>query len=125
MQRLIPSNIAIIGEELAIAWSDGHETYLPLAFLRQCCPCAGCGGEPDVMGRVVRPEVTHTDASFRLRRYVLMGGYAVNPTWEDGHNTGLYTFNYLRELERVLAEEKAETSSQAPPHQEGAGCSCH
>ncbi|HWL52813.1 MAG TPA: DUF971 domain-containing protein [Chthoniobacteraceae bacterium] len=100
--RLEPLQIQIIGQELAIAWSDGTETYLPLEFLRRHCPCAGCGGEPDVMGQIDAPEVTHTEASFRMRRYVLMGGYAFMPTWEDGHNTGLYTFHYLKRLQTAL-----------------------
>ena len=50
--KLSPSNIQIIGQELAIAWNDGEETYLPLEKLRRACPCATCSGEPDAMGRV-------------------------------------------------------------------------
>lgn len=97
--RLSPLNIQIVGEELAIAWNDNTESYLPLRFLREHCPCAGCGGEPDVMGNIEKPEVTHTDSSFRLRRYQVIGGYAFQPTWEDGHSTGLYTFPYLKRLD--------------------------
>ncbi len=100
--RLEPLQIQIIGDELAIAWSDQTETYLPLEFLRRHCPCAGCGGEPDVMGHIEAPEVTHTESSFRMRRYAMMGGYALAPTWEDGHNTGLYTFQYLKRLAAAL-----------------------
>jgi DUF971 family protein len=95
---LAPANIQIIGDELAIAWNDGAESYLPLGKLRRACPCAGCGGEPDVLGRVVRPEVTYTDASFKLRGWEMVGGYAWQPTWQDGHNSGLYTFDFLRRL---------------------------
>lgn len=97
--RLSPLNIQIVGEEIAIAWDDNTESYLPLDFLRRHCPCAGCGGEPDVMGNVEQPEVTHTASSFRLRSYQIIGGYALKPTWEDGHNTGLYTFPYLKRLD--------------------------
>lgn len=97
--RLTPLNIQIVGDELAIAWNDSTESYLPLQFLRVHCPCAACGGEPDVMGRVEKPEVTHTASSYRLRSYQIIGGYAWQPTWEDGHNTGLYTFSYLQRLD--------------------------
>lgn len=97
--RLAPSNIQTIGDELAIKWNDGSESYFPLEFLRRACPCAGCGGEPDVMGRVVRPDVSYSPASFRLKSYQLIGGYALQPMWEDGHGTGLYTFDYLRRLQ--------------------------
>ena len=38
---------SVIGNELAIAWSDGSETYLGLEALRKACPCASCQGEPD------------------------------------------------------------------------------
>ncbi len=96
--RISPTNIQTIGNEIAIKWNDGTESYLVLEFLRRACPCAGCGGEPDVMGNVQRPDVTYTDASFRLKSYQLIGGYAFQPAWEDGHCTGLYTFDYLRRL---------------------------
>ena len=97
--RLIPVNIQFIGDELALVWNDGSETYLPLEYMRKHCPCAACGGEPDVMGHVAKPEVSYKPSSFRIRNYTLVGGYALQPTWEDGHTTGLYTFQYLRRLE--------------------------
>jgi len=96
--RLAPTNLQIIGDELAIVWNDGLESYLKLEAVRRHCPCAGCGGEPDILGHVVKPKVTHTDASFRLRSHHLVGGYAWQPTWEDGHGTGLYSFDFLRKL---------------------------
>jgi len=96
--RLEPTSIQQIGDELAIAWNDGAETYLRLEALRRACPCAACGGEPDVLGNIERPEVTYTPSSFELRGYQIVGGYALQPTWGDGHGTGLYTFPYLRRL---------------------------
>ena len=102
--RLEPEMIQVIGHELAIRWNDTSETYLPIEFLRRCCPCAGCGGEPDVLGRVVRPELTYSSASFQLRGYQFVGGYAIQPTWEDGHDSGLFTYQYLKRLEQALLE---------------------
>lgn len=96
--RLFPQNIQQIGQELAIAWSDGTESFLSLEKLRRGCPCAVCGGEPDVLGNLIRPEVTYTPASFELRGYQMIGGYALQPNWGDGHGTGLYTFPYLKHL---------------------------
>jgi DUF971 family protein len=101
--RLVPTNIQAIGSELAIAWSDGEESYLGLETLRRACPCASCGGEPDVLGRVLRPEVTYTPGSFELTGFAVVGGYAVQPAWGDGHGTGLYTFPYLRRLAHEAA----------------------
>jgi DUF971 family protein len=57
-----------------------------------------CGGEPDVLGNISRPDVTYTPASFELVGWQLIGGYALQPRWADGHSTGLYSFQYLRRL---------------------------
>ncbi len=51
-----------------------------------------------MLGNVVRPQVTYTAGSFELRGWHLVGGYAVQPTWADGHGTGIYSYQYLRRL---------------------------
>lgn len=99
--RIEPKELHLIGQELAISWSDGEESFLPLEFLRRACPCAACGGEPDVLGQIVRPDVRYTAKSFELRRWDLVGGYAVQPVWGDGHATGIYSYPYLRRLAAV------------------------
>jgi DUF971 family protein len=96
--RLEPRNIQLIGSELGIQWSDDVESYLSLDRLRRACPCASCGGEPDVLGNLVRPNVSYTDRSFELRGWQLVGGYAIQPQWADGHNTGIFSYQYLRRL---------------------------
>jgi|SRR6516162_4848502 DUF971 family protein len=98
--RLEPANIQQIGDELAIAWNDGIESFLKLETLRRACPCAACGGEPDVLGSVSSRDrgINYTDKSFQLVSFDLVGGYAVQPRWADGHNTGIYSFTYLRRL---------------------------
>lgn len=95
---LAPANIQLIGSELAIRWNDGTESYLALELLRRACPCAACGGEPDVLGNISRPQVSYNEQSFVLRGWELVGGYAIQPRWEDGHNTGIYSYQYLRRL---------------------------
>jgi DUF971 family protein len=96
--RLEPTNMQQIGNELAIQWNDGTESYLDLQFLRRACPCAVCGGEPDVLGNIIRPDVSYSDNSFDLTGFDIVGGYAIQPRWADGHNTGIYSFQYLRRL---------------------------
>ncbi|MBK1834881.1 DUF971 domain-containing protein [Roseibacillus ishigakijimensis] len=91
-------NLALIGDELALAWSDGQESYFNLATLRKACPCANCQGEPDALGRVIRPTVTHGPRAYELVSWEIVGGYALQLRWGDGHATGLYTFSYLRSL---------------------------
>lgn len=100
--RLEPTNIQQIGDELAISWSDGRESFFKLDALRRACPCAGCGGEPDVLGNISRPHVTYTHESFQLVAFDLVGGYALQPRWADGHGTGIYSFTYLRRLGEAL-----------------------
>lgn len=96
--RLEPTNIQQIGDELAIAWNDGTESFFKLEMLRRACPCAACGGEPDVMGNVSPPRVNYTEKSSQLVGFDLVGGYALQPRWVDGHSSGIYSFTYLRRL---------------------------
>ena len=97
-----PVDIQPIGEELAIKWEDGSETFVPLEKLRRHCPCAGCKGEVDIMGQVYRgPEKQLSSAAFQLMRLVNVGSYAIQPIWGDGHATGIYTFDYLRKVAAV------------------------
>ena len=96
--RLEPRNVQQIGDELAIAWNDSTESFLRLETLRRACPCAACGGEPDVLGDVSRPQVMYTEKSFQLVGFDLVGGYALQPRWEDGHSSGIYSFTYVRRL---------------------------
>lgn len=91
-------NSAVVGNELALAWDDGEESYLPFESLRRACPCASCQGEPDAMGRVVRPDVKHEERSFTLTRFEIVGGYALQLFWADGHSSGIYGYDYLRKL---------------------------
>ena len=88
----------VIGNELAISFSDGEELYLSLPMLRRACPCANCQGEPDALGRVVKPVVEHGPRAFELVKIDTVGGYALQLGWADGHATGLYSFDYLRRL---------------------------
>lgn len=91
-------NAAVIGNELALVFSDGFEAYLPLPMLRRSCPCAACQGEPDAMGRVVRPRVEHGPKAFDLIRFEQVGGYAIQLFWADGHSSGIHTYDYLKRL---------------------------
>ena len=93
------TDIQQIGDDLAVKWDDGAESFIKLEKLRRACPCAGCKGEMDVMGNLYRgPEQQLTPRSFQLVRLAQVGGYAVQPQWADGHSTGLYSFDYLRSL---------------------------
>ena len=97
-----PLDIQQIGQELAIKWADGTESFIALEQLRRCCPCAGCQGETDIMGNVYKTQPTPLTAkAFELTRMVTVGGYAIQPVWGDGHNTGIFSFDYLRKVGQV------------------------
>ena len=94
-----PTDIQQIGNELALKWDDGTESFIALEKLRRACPCAGCKGEMDVMGNLYKgPEKPLRPESFQLKGLAHVGGYAIQPQWGDGHSTGLYSFDYLRGL---------------------------
>lgn len=96
---MAPTDMQIIGKELAIKWSDGGESFIALESLRRQCPCAGCQGERDIMGNLYKgPEKSLTPDSFRLTKIGQVGGYAVQPFWSDGHSSGIFSFDYLRRL---------------------------
>lgn len=94
-----PLDIQPIGEELAIKWDDGTESFISLQSLRRYCPCAGCKGETDVMGNVHKgPEIKLSPRSFEVLRIDTIGGYGLQPTWGDGHNSGIFPFAMLRKI---------------------------
>ena len=96
-----PINIEKIGVELAIKWEDDSESFIRLEALRKACPCASCKGEMDVMGKVYKgPARPYQENSFRLADFTHVGGYAIRFIWADGHNTGLYAFDYLQDVAR-------------------------
>jgi DUF971 family protein len=95
---LMLEHAAVIGNELALSFADGLEAYLPLPMLRRACPCAVCQGEPDALGRVVRPTVEHGPRAFELLKYETVGGYAIQLFWGDGHSSGIYSYAYLQKL---------------------------
>jgi len=74
-----------------IDWSDGHHSEYPFAYLRGWCPCASCQGHSGDR-RYVHAE--NTD----LQRIAPVGRYAFTFVWGDGHETGIYSYVYLREL---------------------------
>lgn len=92
-------NVAVAGRHLALAWSDGHESYIPFDVLRRACPCALCA-KKKVSGTVSTPAAETVPDTFSGTIAALMpvGAYAVQVVWDDGHDTGIYAFDTLRAL---------------------------
>lgn len=80
---------------LRIEWVDGHVSPYDFVRLRWLCPCAYCRGEMGQPGWL-DSNPTLTGEQTRLVSMDPVGGYAVAPTWGDGHHTGFYTFTSLR-----------------------------
>ena len=94
-----PLDVQCIGNELAIKWDDGQESFISLERLRRSCPCAGCKGETDILGNVYKnPERPLAANAFELTSINRVGGYALQPAWADGHDSGIYSYEYLRRV---------------------------
>ena len=96
MQATTPTKIKKISPgELMVQWADGHETRHLAPVLRGMCPCASCQDEMTGM-RMILP--IHIPDELEFRKIELVGQYALQFVWSDGHYTGIYSFEYLREL---------------------------
>ena len=85
-------------ERLVIQWKDGHRSTYTWKHLRNNCPCAGCREErlqpPDPF-RILKPSELVPLAPVAVTP---IGHYAYKITWSDGHDSGIYTLETLREL---------------------------
>ncbi|HEX9692459.1 MAG TPA: DUF971 domain-containing protein [Gemmatimonadales bacterium] len=89
----IPQRIHRGDDALTITWEEGHEGVFPARALRVACPCAGCRDE--MTGRVLL-DVASVAADVRALSVRLVGSYAIQIDWSDGHGTGIYTYEFLR-----------------------------
>jgi DUF971 family protein len=81
---------------LTIDWADGHHTEFAAEPLRLLCPCAFCQGEAGRPGWLdTNPALTNEQTQMVGAR--LIGQYAIAVTWGDGHDTGYYTYESLRD----------------------------
>ncbi len=87
--------------ELRIRWSDGRECAYPLGHLREACPCVECRGGHSRMGREFDPDNILRlvpKRSYQIKTVELVGNYSLQPIWDDGHSSGIYTWEYLRRI---------------------------
>jgi DUF971 family protein len=83
---------------VVIKWKDGTTSEIDYKRLRDNCPCAECAelhGPADPLRLKLAPNYTLDGLEY-------IGNYAVQPRWGDGHNAGLYSWNYLRELAGLM-----------------------
>jgi len=88
--------------ELFVAWNNGEKFAIPYADIRYWCPCAGCvdenTGQRTIQRQSVHPEIRPTNVQ-------LIGRYAVQITWSDGHDTGMFHYDRIFELSHKVGKK--------------------
>lgn len=96
MTSSAPKSIKQVDEfTLGITWTDGHESVYAVKNLRENCPCANCIDEWSGKKLIAPGSIT---IDIRPRNLKAVGLYAIQFDWNDGHDTGLYTHELLRQL---------------------------
>ena len=100
---ITPTNITLDQKNdiLIIDWSNHHSCHYPVGPLRLACPCVECRGGHENMGKHNDPDnlldLVPT-RPYSIERLELVGNYALQFFWDDGHHTGIYTWDYLYRL---------------------------
>ena len=105
MSGIHPTGIARVADPaaagaIAISWSDGHRAVYTPRLLRDACPCATCRERraepaPPPLLPVLTPAET---VPLAITAMTPVGQYAYSIEFSDGHSSGIYTLEYLREL---------------------------
>ena len=100
--QVTPADIklSLTAQTLAIDWQDGHRSEFALGRLRRVCPCATCRKERDTPPTSLR--ILNLPAGVDKIEVIdaeLMGHYAINLKWSDGHDSGIYDYKFLRALD--------------------------
>jgi DUF971 family protein len=103
-----PAKIRVMKSEgtgVEIDWKDGHHSKWNFAWLRNACPCATCHEERDKVGRPLgeaKPKqqslLMMYEAPPRPVEVTPVGKYAIKFKWNDGHEAGIYSWEYLRRV---------------------------
>jgi DUF971 family protein len=89
-------------ERLEIDFADGRKCVYPVALLRSMCPCAACKQQREEQAR--RPKTSlnilpgNYAGAITVVHAELVGNYALRIDWSDDHGTGIYSFQYLRDI---------------------------
>ena len=100
----------VYADDLTIEWGDGVVAHYPFFYLRDVCPCASCVDE--MSGEKVL-DAKSIASSIHIRKADYVGNYALRIQWSDGHDTGIYSFRFLRDLFDLSMEHGPEPGA---PH---------
>jgi len=91
--------IQLIGDLVAIRWADASETYHRMDLLRSLSPSAETAGERDLLGKEIGGNEKGRDfTGVTVKGWNVVGNYAIQFRFSDGHNTGIYSYDYLRKI---------------------------
>ncbi len=94
---MAPVSLHRLGDSaLIVTWNDGRRSTYDLRTLRLACPCASCVNEW-TGERMLRPA--QVPEGVKPVRLFSVGRYAIGIAWSDGHDTGIYAYDYLRRLD--------------------------
>jgi len=95
MDDLYLTEIRRLPEErrLRLTWDDGHSAEMEYDYLRGYCPCAGCQGHGT--GEVEFKPPAQPVEPLDIRP---VGNYAISIQWSDAHDTGIFRFDFLRQI---------------------------
>jgi DUF971 family protein len=111
-----PEHIAISKSKgIKIDWADGHRSEYTCEYLRDECPCATCTGAHGTEPQKSNYSQPHGPANaFQLYKPKLrmdsveeVGTYAIRIWWNDGHHTGIYSYDHLRRICPCVACQSA------------------
>ncbi len=110
------------GTGMEIEWKDGHRSAYSFQWLRDACPCATCVEAREKEGRAPGQPVQEKAGALPMFKPAIkpvktegVGRYAIRFAWNDGHETGIYSWEYLRE-QCPCAECRAERDMQRRQH---------
>ena len=100
-------------QHLEIQWQDGHVCLYPIAYLRKNCPCATCKTFREEQASKPKTHLTvfnkTSEGPLVATNAEMVGGYALRIEFSDQHDTGIYSFQYLRQICPEEKQHEAQT----------------
>ena len=122
-QRKKPTTVRIhvkTGAGVDITWADGHSSHYDFPFLRDQCPCATCNDERAkkenlaALNLPASPLLPMYKPKPRAQSATQVGNYAIQISFNDGHSSGIYSYDSLRTICPCAECAKAIRDSSAP-----------
>jgi len=101
-------------EHLTIQWQDGHTCVYTVSYLRTMCPCAQCKNVRETDAKKPKTSLSILPGNFSnpltATGAEMVGNYAIRIDWSDDHGSGIYSFQYLREICSDYKKPQSSTS---------------